>query len=81
MPITYSNSVARLDGACGVEEAEPLLEWLQAHPHGQIDLKHCAQLHSAVLQVLMAQRPRVAAYPDPHSHAAAMLAAIEPDAG
>lgn len=48
----------------GVEEAESLLEWLLEHRDGQIDLSACNHLHAANLQVLMALRPRIAAWPD-----------------
>jgi hypothetical protein len=48
----------------GVEEAEPLLEWLLEHRDGQIDLSACHHLHAANLQVLMALRPAITSWPD-----------------
>ena len=43
-----------LDGVCAVEEAESLLQMLQATPGATVDWTQCRQLHTAVLQVIMA---------------------------
>ena len=43
-----------LDGVCAVEDAEPLLQMLQATPAAAVDWTRCRQLHTAVLQVIMA---------------------------
>jgi hypothetical protein len=43
-----------LDGVCSVEDAEPLLAMLQAIPAAVIDWTACRQLHTAVVQVIMA---------------------------
>ena len=43
-----------LDGVCAVEDAEPLLQMLQATPAAVVDWTRCRQLHTAVLQVIMA---------------------------
>jgi hypothetical protein len=47
-----------------VDEAEPLLEWLQKKPSARIDLAACTHLHPANLQVLMAARAKVASWPE-----------------
>ncbi|WPL15923.1 hypothetical protein Thiowin_00853 [Thiorhodovibrio winogradskyi] len=47
-----------------VEDAELLLEWLLKHPRGRIDLSACDHVHAASLQVLMAARPKIAAWPE-----------------
>lgn len=64
MTIEYGKTVAKLQGTCGVEEADELLQWLQANPRGKVNLKACEHLHAAVLQVLMALRPALSAEPD-----------------
>ena len=46
-----------LDGHCPVEEAEPLLQFLQATPAACLDWRQCTHLHTAVLQVILAARP------------------------
>ena len=46
-----------LDGRCPVEDAEPLLQLLQAAPGATVDWKRCDYLHTSVLQVIMAARP------------------------
>jgi len=43
-----------LSGVCAVEDAEPLLEMLQATPAATVDWTACRQLHTAVFQVLLA---------------------------
>lgn len=63
MPINYSESVAQFSHIVSVEEAEGLLEWLQAHPRGGVDLSDCQHLHAANLQVLMAAQPDIRAWP------------------
>ena len=46
-----------LDGNCPVEEAEALLQMLQATPAAPLDWTQCSHLHTAVLQVVLAARP------------------------
>jgi hypothetical protein len=51
------NGVIALEGRCAVEEAEALLQMLQATPTAPCDWTHCSHLHTAVLQVILATRP------------------------
>jgi hypothetical protein len=46
-----------LDGDCPVEDAEPLLQMLQATPAAPCDWSRCRRLHTAVVQVVLAARP------------------------
>ena len=48
------NGMLVLDGACPVEDAETLLQLLQATPAAGIDWTQCRQLHTAVFQVVLA---------------------------
>ncbi len=48
------DGVIVLDGDCTVEDAEVLLEHLQAQPSVPVDWSACGRLHTAVLQVLLA---------------------------
>lgn len=64
MSITYSENMAILSDIVSVEEAEGLVEWLQMHPQGAVDLASCRHLHTANLQVLMAVRPHIVAWPE-----------------
>jgi hypothetical protein len=43
-----------LQDACAVEDAEPLLQMLQADPTPAIDWTTCSHLHTAVVQVILA---------------------------
>ncbi len=54
------DGVIVLKGECAVEDAETLLEQLQAEPAGQgaiVDWSACTRIHTAVLQLLMAAAP------------------------
>jgi len=46
-----------LEGPCPVEDAEPLLQLLQATPGARCDWTRCGHLHSAVIQVILAVCP------------------------
>jgi hypothetical protein len=73
MPMTTDGALARLAGQVTIEEAETLAAWLRSTPDGALDLSDCETLHSAVLQVLLAAAPPIAAPPS-----AAWLAALLP---
>ena len=63
MPVIVSETTASLEGICTVEDAEPLLQWLQAHPGGRVELTECVNLHSALLQTLLAGQAHTAGWP------------------
>jgi hypothetical protein len=63
MPVTVRKGVVRLSGHCLVEEAMTLLEMLQTRAGAAVDLRTCKSLHTALLQVLVAARPTLAALP------------------
>jgi hypothetical protein len=48
------NGKLLLEGECPVEDAEALLQQLQAKPTATVDWTHCSHLHTAVLQVVLA---------------------------
>jgi hypothetical protein len=60
MTVRLNNEgVIILAGECPVEDAETLLEHLQARRDGSVDWSGCTALHTAVLQILMAARPKL----------------------
>jgi hypothetical protein len=59
MSVRLDGNVVVLEGPCRVEDAEPLLGWLQADRGRMVDLAGAEHLHAAVLQVLMALRPTI----------------------
>lgn len=76
MPIRTLKKHVALEGQVSVEDAEALQARLTAQPRPAVHLGRCEHLHAAVLQVLLALRPRiVAAPPDPWLAAALGLAA------
>jgi len=63
MDIVYDEQLAVLGDLVSVEQAEELLEWMQRHPGGALDLAACTHIHAASLQVLMAAGLAVSAWP------------------
>jgi hypothetical protein len=63
MPITYQGDRAVFDDHVAVDDAESLLQWTQQHAVPVADLSQCTHLHPANLQVLMAARVPVRAWP------------------
>jgi len=57
------NDVISLEGACPSDDAERLLQYLSLHPAALIDWRSCESAHTAVIQVLMAARPRLVGPP------------------
>ncbi len=76
MPIAYQKNVAKFSGVITAEEAEPLLEWLQTHPKAKVDLSALSHLHTADLQVLLAARPSIVAWPQDEGLAAWLQASF-----
>ena len=56
-------AVIELSGTCGVEDAEALQRGLLAAPDSTVKWAAGEQRHTAVLQVLLAARPRVTGAP------------------
>lgn len=48
-----------LVGACLSADAEPLLQLLLADPGATVDWRECKSAHTAVVQVLMAVKPKL----------------------
>lgn len=48
------NGAIVLEGVCPVEDAEPLLQLLQTAPGAEMNWTQCRQLHTAVLQIILA---------------------------
>lgn len=64
MPISFKKYVAVLRETCSIEDSERLLSALVKAPDRAVDLTDLKNVHTAVLQVLMACRPRCIAAPE-----------------
>jgi hypothetical protein len=53
----HDDGTILLEGDCPVDEAESLLQLLQATPAARVDWTRSHHLHTAVLQVILAARP------------------------
>ena len=76
MPAIYEGAVATLTGACTVEEAEPMLDWLRQAVEPAMDLAGLVTAHSAVVQLILATMPRILALPPDPVLAAALAAGL-----
>jgi hypothetical protein len=63
MSIRYLKKHAALEGVVGADDAEALAQWLQKQASPAVHLGKCEHLHGAVLQVLLALRPKLSAPP------------------
>lgn len=63
MTIRYLKKYAALESIVGVDDAESLAQWLQRQAVPAVHLGKCEHLHGAVLQVLLALRPKLVALP------------------
>jgi hypothetical protein len=48
-----------LEGICPSEDAETLLRHLSANPAATVDWRACESAHTALIQVLMAAKPKL----------------------
>jgi hypothetical protein len=63
MTIIRDGDRVRLVGLCRVEDAEPLTALLQGLSNSTLDLSACEGLHAAVLQAILAFRPKIVGVP------------------
>ena len=63
MGIKFLKKHAVLEGVVSAEDAENLSNWLREQKVPAVHLGKCGDVHAAVLQVLLALRPRIAAQP------------------
>lgn len=59
MSVRVEQEIAYLAGECRVEDAEPLLAFLQVGAEQSVDLTEAVHLHTAVVQLLIAFKPHV----------------------
>ena len=58
-----SQGVIELSGRCGADDAEVLQQHLLAMPGATVKWSACEHLHSAVVQVLLVEAPRMRGVP------------------
>ena len=63
MAIRYLKKHAALEGVVSVDDAEALAQWLRGQARPAVHLGRCEHVHAAVLQVLLALKPKVVAAP------------------
>ena len=65
--LSAASGVIVLEGACPSEDAEILLQHLTSTPSSSVDISSCKSAHTAVIQVLLAFRPRLIGIPPDNS--------------
>lgn len=63
MPVTFAEKAARFEGHCSVEEALPFSEFLGDDASIEVGLDDCLSMHTALLQALVAVRPKIVSFP------------------
>lgn len=63
MALRFGEGEVHFDDHCVVEDAMPLLAFLEAEADPQVRLAHCTGMHTALIQVLAAIRPRIGSWP------------------
>ncbi|MES1982618.1 MAG: hypothetical protein V4443_09085 [Pseudomonadota bacterium] len=63
MPITYTDSRATFSGNCKIDEAEGLRAHLERYPNAEVEMTSCEQIHTTILQILIAAQTPVIAPP------------------
>ncbi len=63
MSIEFTHTVAVFHQDAGLDEAEPLFNWLLENPNRKVNLHALKHAHTAVIQVLLAIRPCVSNWP------------------
>lgn len=64
MTVRCTGTTIHLEGSCPVEEAETLAGLLEEDPARRVDLTGCDHLHGALVQTLLAFRPRIQGVPE-----------------
>jgi hypothetical protein len=63
MPLVFGGNTVALVGTCGADEALELVDLLAKPERPTVDLSACTNLHSALVQTLLAFGPGVCAEP------------------
>lgn len=64
MTVELREDTISLSGPCPASDAETLTALLIQQRSRSVDARECTSLHSAVLQVLLAFRPKIDSMPD-----------------
>jgi hypothetical protein len=59
MTITLEGHTITMTGACGVDEVETLVAFLEDQPDRNVDLAAATAIHTAHWQALMVYRPKI----------------------
>lgn len=79
MTIEFTDGLLVCAGTLPVDDAETLLQIVAGRPGVPADLAACEHVHGACLQVLMAARVAVHAWPQAPALAAWLRAALAPE--
>ena len=63
MTIEYSKKIAVFGESATIDEADTFWEWLINHSDKSVDLSACTYVHTVILQLLMASKVKIKAWP------------------
>ncbi|MDO6416713.1 hypothetical protein Q4F19_20175 [Sphingomonas sp. BIUV-7] len=81
MSIEVSGTVISIVGHAAVEDAEPLLAALHEDSSRTVDLHQAVRLHTALVRLLLALRPRIVGVPTDPFFATYLLPLLDRDRG
>jgi hypothetical protein len=81
MSVRVADGVIRIEGIGQVADAEPILTALLDDASRAVDLSGASRLHSAIVQLLMAFRPRVMGAPSDPFYAAHIVTLLDTNEG
>jgi hypothetical protein len=73
----FKKNKITFQGAEPVEAAEELLDFFQKKPDAKVDLAECTHMHAANLQVLLATKATITAWPQVASLATVLQNALQ----
>jgi hypothetical protein len=81
MSVRVAGDIIHIEGTGSVADAEPLLAALLDDPSRAVDLSGAARLHSAIIQLFLALRPRIIGAPADLFHNSHIVPLLDADEG
>jgi len=81
MSVRLADGIIHVEGAGEVADAEPILAALVDDHASTVDLSRAGRLHSAIVQLLLALRPRVIGTPSDPFYASHIVTLLDTDKG
>ncbi len=77
MTIEYRKKIAVFGESATIDEADTFWEWLINHSDKSVDLTACTYVHTVILQLLMASKVKIKAWPSNSALSSILQTAIK----